>query len=169
MQSPKQQNELNSFPRKTIQHHTNLNLFPNHWYQISWSWIVLWRPTGPSRTNTKKKKCPLHHRVCHSITKSYSTLHNPMDHSTPGFPVLPHLPEFAQTHVHWVSDAMQPSHSLPLLLLLPSVFPRIRVFSSESSLCLNWNVIPIKEPRFPGSPRSGQPPFYFLFLWVWFL
>ena len=38
------------------------------------------------------------------------TLCNPMDCSTPGFPVLHHLPEFAQTHVHWVSDNIQPSH-----------------------------------------------------------
>ena len=36
-----------------------------------------------------------------------------MDCSTPGFPVLHYVPEFAQTHVHWVSDAIQPSHSLP--------------------------------------------------------
>ena len=35
-----------------------------------------------------------------------------MDCSTPGFPVLHYLPEFAQTHVHWVGDAIQPSHSL---------------------------------------------------------
>ena len=37
---------------------------------------------------------------------------DPMDCSTPSFPVLHHLPDFAQTHVHWVSDAIQPSHSL---------------------------------------------------------
>ena len=36
----------------------------------------------------------------------------PMDCSTAGFPVLHHLPEFTQTHVHWVSDAIQPSHLL---------------------------------------------------------
>ena len=35
-----------------------------------------------------------------------------MDCSTPGFPVLHHLPEFAQTHVHWVGDAIQPSHPM---------------------------------------------------------
>ena len=41
-----------------------------------------------------------------------STLCNPMDCSTPGFPILHHLSEFAQTHVHWVSDAIQPSYPL---------------------------------------------------------
>ena len=39
----------------------------------------------------------------------YLILCNPMDYSMPGFPVLPHLPEFAQTHVHWLNEAMQPS------------------------------------------------------------
>ena len=48
---------------------------------------------------------------------SCPTLCNPMDCSTPGSPVLHHLPEFAQTHVHWVGDAIQPSH--PLLPLSP--------------------------------------------------
>ena len=47
-----------------------------------------------------------------SIAQSYLTLHNPMDWSTPGFPVLHHLWELAQTHVHWVTDAIQPSHPL---------------------------------------------------------
>ena len=45
--------------------------------------------------------------------KSCPTLWDPMDCSTPGFPVLHYLPEFAQTHVHWVSDAIQPSNPLP--------------------------------------------------------
>ena len=49
-----------------------------------------------------------------SLTKSCLTLCNPMDCSTLGFPVLHHLPEFVQTHVHWVGDAIQPSHPLSL-------------------------------------------------------
>ena len=50
-----------------------------------------------------------------------------------GLPVHHLLPEFTQTHVHWVGDAIQPSHPLHPLLLLPSIFPRNRVFSNESS------------------------------------
>ena len=50
------------------------------------------------------------------VTTSCPTLCDPMDCSMPVFPVLQHLPEFAQTHVHWVSGAIQPSH--PLLLPL---------------------------------------------------
>ena len=61
-----------------------------------------------------------------------------MDCSTPGFPVLQHLLELAQTHVHWVSDVIQPSH--PLLSHAPPAFnfPSIRVFSSKSVLHIRW-------------------------------
>ena len=47
-----------------------------------------------------------------SVSQSCLTLRNPMDCSTPGFPVHRQLPEFAQTHVYRVSDAIQPSHPL---------------------------------------------------------
>jgi len=47
-----------------------------------------------------------------SVTQSCSTLCNPMDCSTSGLPVHHQLPELAQTHVHWVGDAIQPSHPL---------------------------------------------------------
>ena len=45
-------------------------------------------------------------------TQSCPTLYDPMDSSMPGFPVYHQLPELTQTHVHWVGDAIQPSHSL---------------------------------------------------------
>ena len=47
-----------------------------------------------------------------SVTQSCPTLCDPMNHSTPGLPVYHQLPESTQTHVHWVSDAIQPSHPL---------------------------------------------------------
>ena len=47
-----------------------------------------------------------------SVTQSCPTLCDPMNLSTPGLPVHHQLPEFTQTHVHWVSDAIQPSHPL---------------------------------------------------------
>ena len=65
---------------------------------------------------------------CCSVAKSCPTLCNPMDYSMPGFPVLHSLPGFAQTHVHWFSDGILPFLPLSLLLLLCSIFPRIRVF-----------------------------------------
>ena len=103
---------------------------------------------------------------------------DPMDCSMPGFRVLHYLPEFAQTHVHWISDAtsfscvwlivtpwtaacqasmsftvsqsllklmsiksVMPHNHLILhhpLLLLPSIFPSIKIFSSESTLLIRW-------------------------------
>ena len=63
-----------------------------------------------------------------------------MDCSTPGFPVCHHFLEFAQTHVHWVSG--QPSNRRLILcrplLPLPSIFPSIRVFSSDLALHIWW-------------------------------
>ena len=75
-----------------------------------------------------------------SVAQLCPTLCNPMDCSTPGFPVHHQFPELAQTHVHWVSDAFQPSHLILCrpLLLPPSFFPSIRVFSSESVLRIRW-------------------------------
>ena len=61
-----------------------------------------------------------------------------MNYSTPGLPVHHQLPEFTQTHVHQVGDAIQPSvlcHPLILLPLIPSI---IRVFSNESTLRMRW-------------------------------
>ena len=63
---------------------------------------------------------------------------NSMDCSTPGFPVLHHLLELAQTHIHWVSDTIQPSHPLSSPSPLPSIFLSIRVFSNESALPIRW-------------------------------
>ena len=75
---------------------------------------------------------------CCSVIKSYPTLCHPMDYSMPGFPVLHYLLEFAQTHA---IEPMVPSNHLIIchpLLLLPSVFPSIRVFSNELALCIRW-------------------------------
>ena len=75
------------------------------------------------------------------VAQSCSTLCDPMDCSTPGFPVLHDLPEFSQTHAH---GSVMPSNHLILcrpLLLLPSIFPSIRGFSNESALpirCLKY-------------------------------
>ena len=63
---------------------------------------------------------------------------SPMDCSMPGLPVHHQLPELTQTHVHWVSDAIQPSHPHHPLPLLLSVFPSIRIFSNESILHIRW-------------------------------
>ena len=72
------------------------------------------------------------------IVQSFSpTLCDPVDCSPPGFPVLYYFLEFTQTHVLWV-DSIYPSHALSPVLLLPSIFPSIRVFSNESALLIKW-------------------------------
>ena len=73
-----------------------------------------------------------------SVATLCPTLWDPMNCSTPGLTVHHQLLKFTLTHVHWVSDAIQPSHLLLSLLLLPSIFPSIRVFSKESALCMRW-------------------------------
>ena len=72
------------------------------------------------------------------VTQSCLTLCDPMNRSTPGLPVHHQLLESTQTHVHRVGDAIQPSILCCPLLLLPSIFPSIRVFSNESALRIRW-------------------------------
>ena len=76
---------------------------------------------------------------CCSVTQSCLTLWDPMDCSTPGFPVLDYVPEFAQIHVHWVDDAIQPSH--PLLSPSSPAFnlSQLRIFSNVSVLHIRWS------------------------------
>ena len=75
-----------------------------------------------------------------SVAQPCPTLFDPMNYSTAALPVHHQLPEPTQTHVHWVGDAIQPSHLIICrpLLLLPSIFPSIRVFSNESALLIRW-------------------------------
>ena len=61
-----------------------------------------------------------------------------MDCSAPGLPIHHQLSEFTQTHVHQVSDSIQPSHPLSSPSPLPLFLPSIRVFSNESVLCIRW-------------------------------
>ena len=85
----------------------------------------------------------------HSVVSDFW---DPMfDCSMPGFPVHHQFPELAQTQVHGVSDAIQPSHLCRPLLLPPSISPSIRVFSNESTLHIKWpkywsfSIIPSNE------------------------
>ena len=79
----------------------------------------------------------LPHFCCCLVTKLSLTLCSPVDCSVPGFPVLHYLLKFAQT---MSIESIMPSNHLILCspLLLPSIFPSIRVFSNELSLCIRW-------------------------------
>ena len=81
---------------------------------------------------------------------SHVQLCDPTDCNTPGYPVLHHLSEFAQTHVHWVCDAILPY--CPLSSPFPPAFnlPSIRIFSNELAFCIRWS----KYWSFSISPSS---------------
>ena len=71
-----------------------------------------WQPARAALTLNEARLSHDHASCCCSVAKLYPTLCNPMDCSTPGFPVLHDLPEFAEIRVHWAGDAIQPSHPL---------------------------------------------------------
>ena len=92
-----------------------------------------------------QSKKPLHNptlqtqvfQKCYLVGKSCLTLCDLKNWSMTGSSVL-HLPEFAQIHVHWISDAIYNFILCHPLLLLPSIFPSIRVFSNDSVLHIRW-------------------------------
>ena len=73
-----------------------------------------------------------------SVPQSRPTLCDPMNHSTSGLPVHYQLPEFTQTHVHRIRDAIQPSHPLSSPSPTASNPPSIRVFSNGTTLRMRW-------------------------------
>ena len=81
-------------------------------------------------------KPPSHYRLFSRSVLSNSLLPHGLQHAR--LPCLSLFPGVAQTQVHWVGDAIQPSHPLSPPLLLPSIFPSIRVFSSELVLHIRW-------------------------------
>ena len=90
-----------------------------------------------------------------SVTQLCPTLCDPMNRSTPGLPVHPQLLEFTQTHVHWVSDAIQPSHPLSSPSPPALNLSQHQVFSNESALHIRWpkywsfsfSIIPSKKSQ----------------------
>ena len=87
-----------------------------------------------------------------SVAQLCLTLCDPMDCSTPGLHVLYHLPEFAQTHVHWVGDTIQPSY--PLLSPSPPTFNL-----SQHQGLFEWSVLQIRWPKYYWSFSFNISPF----------
>ena len=82
---------------------------------------------------------------CCSVTQSCLTLSSLMDCRMSGFPVLHHLPESAQTHVHWISDVIQPSH--PLLSPFSSC-PQFFPASGSFQMSLHIRSLHIRWPKY---------------------
>ena len=115
---------------------------------------VMWQPEWEERLGrmdscvcmAESLCCPLESVTALLIGYQFSSVQslihvrlcNPMNRSTPGLPVHHQLPEFTQTHVHRVGDAIQPSHPLSSPSPPAPVPPSIRVFSNESALRIRW-------------------------------
>ena len=138
--------------RNTLTNTPWSNVLPGHtplnWHIkltiIHWKWSIVLFCKEPRYNFTlplKKVANNKSHCFCCSVAKWCTTLWDPMDCGTPRSPVLHYFPEFAQTHVHWVGDAIQPSHPLwspspPALNLSQSLFQW--VISLFQCVCIRW-------------------------------
>ena len=129
------------------------------WFVYCWS--LAWRILSITllmceMSATERSVSILWHRLSFSSVQfSHSVMSDSLQTpwGTPGLPVHHQLPEFTQTHVHWVSAAIQPSHPLSSPSLPAPNPSSIRVFSSESTLHMRWpkywsfscSIIPSKE------------------------
>ena len=115
--------------------------------------LGIWSPSKlPLEMQTKLQwDTTLQQSQCCSVAQSCLTLYNPIDCSTPGFPVLHYLLEFAQTHVHWISDAIQPFHpvvffSCSLSFSASEFFPMSWLFASGGQIIgasVSVSVLPV--------------------------
>ena len=131
--------------------HTWLCLFTSLCYTYVHKMDESHRDSPGSSESSSLQSWPLITVVCCSVAKSYLTLRNPMDYSMSGFPVphcLPELLKFMSIESVMLSIHLMLCH---LLLLLPSIFPRIRVFSNESTLRMRW-------PKYWSFSFSISPP-----------
>ena len=116
--------QCKSAPTRAKATKPNLNKARGSWITIGFMSVVLWNSLTPRSCCDRDLELPTNpgglgvkgmwpaSMQFSSVAQSCLTLCDPMDWSTPGLPVHHQLPEFAQTHVHWVSDAIQPSHPL---------------------------------------------------------
>ena len=103
---------------------------------------ILWSLRRVDLSKLKNKDSRTSFRGGCSVTQLCPALCDPMNCSIPGFPVLHHLPELAQIHVHWVSDAIQPSHSVISFSSWLQSFPASRSF-------------PVRQLLTSGGQRTG--------------
>ena len=124
---------------------------------VAQSCPTLWDPMNRSTPGF-----PVHHQLlestqtklniccCSSVAKSCLTFCDPMDCRTPGSPVLYYLSKFAQTHVYWVGDAIQPSHPL-----FPPPTPAFNL--SQHQDLFQWVALHIRWPKYWSFSFSISP------------
>ena len=100
-----------------------------------------------------------------SVVQSCPALCGPMDCSTPGFPVHHQLPEFTQTHGHWVGDATQPSHPSPPAFSLSQHQGLFKWVSSSHLVAKYWSFSFIISPS---KEYSGSISFFFFSSFIYF-
>ena len=104
---------------------------------LHFKWILYRLSYLGSPTIYKSLSKSIHHMIQFSSVQfshsSCPTLCDPMNHSAPGFPVHHQLPESTETHVHWVGNAIQPSHPLSSPSPLPPIPPSISLFQWVNS------------------------------------
>ena len=129
---------------------------PSCAYLILWIlrfWLHHWEFLGKNNTNNTNNT----HLFQVQFNHSDLTLWDPMNRSTPGLPVHHQLPEFTQTHVYWVDDAIQPSHPLsspspaPNLSQHQGLFPRVNS-SHEVAKVLEFQP---QHQSFQWTPKTG--------------
>ena len=144
------------------------------WRTLTKHFHWLWEVRGSEILNLKIKNRGSFSQFS-SVTQSCPTLCDPMNHCTPGLPVHHQLPEFTQTHVHQVSDAIQPSHPLlspstscPQSLPASGSFPRSQLFAwggQSIGVSASASVLPMNTQDWsplgwtgwsPCSPRDSQ-------------
>ena len=112
---------------------------------------------GSNKEDSTSQYCHVTIHCC-SVAQLCPTLWDHMDCSMPDFPVLHCLPEFAQTYVHWVGDAIQPSH--PLSSPSPPAFNLSQhqgLFPNESALCIRWPGASASASVLPMSSQGWFP------------
>ena len=130
--------ELLSIIHKIYSHLHSTRLFFEEWIWSSPQTERTMQTSFEEQTSVRTEWTLFCCRCFCLVAKSCPTLCDPMDCSTPDFPVLHYLPKFAQTHVHWVSDATQLSHPL-----LPASHPALNFHQHQglfhdSALCIRW-------------------------------
>ena len=116
--------------------------------ESTWSVGDLCSIPGLGRILEEGNGYPLRYSQFRSVVQSCPTLYGPMDCSMPGFPVHQQLLDLAQTHVHWVSNAIKSLHHLLSPFFLPSIFPYFQSFPASGKDLLRSQFPFIRWPKY---------------------